>query len=536
MQILLNRLGCVFSTHKICRSGRKRIRIGNGGFKIIKDGSKICISYLITINALEAEKVITGSFMETAWRHARIGKKNHFLEFRTRDNGIANLIKSVNKKYYSGLVYNLETEIDHSYIANQISVHNSDAFSRPCLLTSYRTFIGVPNYLEHCQLPELSKGFVVDAVARDLGETVYIDILVATDRKHQILINDILSGKLDSLSMGCIAAFTICTKCGNVASDDASVCSCIQYEGKGTRFVDEEGVDHQIAETCGHVSVPNSLQFIEASWVHSPAFRGAVRRNFLNQNFSQTAAKLEKAHVINLGKESDIPDDGVKKAASRIAQAEEPEKPEESKEPEKPAKAEEPSPFEEPEEGAFEAEAGEAEKVKPGKKVDPVEKLVEEVENTLIERIVDRIRLKLIPTEQDVGYVGSPTVDLAEGNENLVRAFELNLKKKFPKSPKLIKWALRTYKIVHLGGRKAIKDSKLSGQDLLILSWIEDKIKNKPYTADLYKAVLAAGHPGAYPSDTSYISVCRLKLGRAISKREEEFFRWKRKIYHLGSI
>lgn len=81
--------------------------------------------------------------------------------------------------------------------------NNFDSWSRGVLLKSYRTFIGAHNFLEHVQIENLSKGRILDAVARDIGDSVYIDILIATDRKHRELIKDIESGELTTLSMGC---------------------------------------------------------------------------------------------------------------------------------------------------------------------------------------------------------------------------------------------------------------------------------------------------------------------------------------------
>src|SRR5688572_32231158 len=62
--------------------------------------------------------------------------------------------------------------------------NNQDAWGRRLLLATFRTFIGGENYLEHLQIPEMSKGKIIDAAARDIGDSVYIDILVATHRKR----------------------------------------------------------------------------------------------------------------------------------------------------------------------------------------------------------------------------------------------------------------------------------------------------------------------------------------------------------------
>lgn len=158
---------------------------------------------------------------------------------------------------------------------------NGDAWERQLLLNTFRTFIGAENYVEHVQIPELSKGKVIDAVARNLGDTVYVDILVATDRRHASLIADIESGKMNSLSMGCSIQYSICTKCGNVAADDTELCDHVTYY-KGDSFIDHSGKKRVIAELCGHKSDPESVTFIEASWVANPAFKGAVLRSILN--------------------------------------------------------------------------------------------------------------------------------------------------------------------------------------------------------------------------------------------------------------
>lgn len=159
---------------------------------------------------------------------------------------------------------------------------NGDSFQREVLLKSYRTFVGSHNFLEHCQVAELSKGRIIDAVARDIGPSVYTDILVATHRRHTDLIPRIESGQLSTLSMGCSTVFCTCTKCGNVAADETQLCPCIRFE-KGNHFYDPQGKRRIIAELCGHPTAGETggVNFIEASWVEIPAFKGAVLRNIL---------------------------------------------------------------------------------------------------------------------------------------------------------------------------------------------------------------------------------------------------------------
>ena len=181
--------------------------------------------------------------------------------------------ESINRRYEDFRVSSA-TDI---YINN-----NLDCWSREVLARSYQTFIGAHNFVEHVQVSELSKGRIIDAVLRDVGDSLYVDILVATDRKHEQLVSDISSGKMNSMSMGCSVDFTICTKCGNVAADETEMCKHVKYE-KGNVFFDEKGHKHRVAELCGHKTEPGTcgVTFIEASWVAVPAFKGAVARNTL---------------------------------------------------------------------------------------------------------------------------------------------------------------------------------------------------------------------------------------------------------------
>jgi hypothetical protein len=102
--------------------------------------------------------------------------------------------RTVNRRWGNYLI----TPNHSKYINN-----NGDAWTRPVLLKSYRTFIGSHNFLEHVQVEDLSKGRIIDAVPRDVGESLYIDILVATDQRHNELVADIQSGRLSAMSMGC---------------------------------------------------------------------------------------------------------------------------------------------------------------------------------------------------------------------------------------------------------------------------------------------------------------------------------------------
>ena len=174
--------------------------------------------------------------------------------------------------------------------------NNMDAWSRDVLMKSYETFIGAHNFVEHVQVEDLSKGRVIDAVARDIGDSIYVDILIATDRNHKDLVAAIEGGSMATMSMGCSVDFTLCTKCGHVAADETEMCKHIKYE-KGNTFFDDQGHKHRVAELCGHHTVDptGGVHFIEASWVATPAFPGAVMRNIIKpaEVAAHTAQKIQ---------------------------------------------------------------------------------------------------------------------------------------------------------------------------------------------------------------------------------------------------
>lgn len=159
----------------------------------------------------------------------------------------------------------------------------------------------MPSFVEHVQIEELAKGRIIDAVARDVGPSVYVDILVANELKHKDLIRDIKSGKLNTLSMGCTIDGSTCSYCGNWAADETEMCEHIRFQ-KSNRFYDETGKQRIIAELCGDESLDptGGVTFIEASWVEVPAFKGAVARNIvqLTEGDSRTAREVQRVYSL----------------------------------------------------------------------------------------------------------------------------------------------------------------------------------------------------------------------------------------------
>jgi hypothetical protein len=185
--------------------------------------------------------------------------------------------------------------------------NNGDSWERELLRKASKTFLGADNFCEHVQLEALSKGKVIDVALRDVPftkdkdgkdlTTLYVDILIATDRKHKDLVDKIGSGEYAAVSMGCSIMYSICSQCGRKIEDETQACKHIRYF-KNNSFYDENGVKRVVAEICGHRDDPDSCKFIDASWVRKPAFEGAVLRNILNMGDSASqdvSEKIQKA-------------------------------------------------------------------------------------------------------------------------------------------------------------------------------------------------------------------------------------------------
>ena len=146
--------------------------------------------------------------------------------------------------------------------------------------------------------------------------------------------------------------------------------------------------------------------------------------------------------------------------------------------------------------------------------------------------MVQKLGEKLEPKPEDVGTVAPPT-NLIKGDENLVRSseeFDRRVRILFPNTSSLQRWASRAYRTVHEGGLKAIRASKMSPKDLIVLSWIEDRVRSRDYSSKLYKTAMKVGPLVDFPSETSFLAACRMRLGRDLSTNEEKFLIWKGQI------
>lgn len=409
----------------------------------------------------------------------------------------------VNRKYADYYI----TPETSKYVNN-----NQDAWEKKLLLSCYRTFIGGENYVEHVQIPELSKGKIIDAAARDIGDSIYVDILVATNRKHAPLIEAITSGQLQTLSMGCQVEQTQCTKCGNVAYDETQLCPHIRYF-KGNDFVDEVGKKRKIAELCGHLSdEPGSVRFIEASWVANPAFPGAVMRSILTpEEVSGVGTRMNVAFS-----ESPRVGSGSQKFAyARSAE------------------------FGQQEE--FPSAGGQGEGAKPATdKPDPLAKAVDSLADLIREKALEKVRGEIGKDD----LMGLPSENK---NNNLVKEAM-----RHPEwqgiarvvlgqvgQPSKARHLLAGLVLYRHGGWKMVKaHGGFTGREILAMARLLEMSFRKASRAGnqrIYRTVLAVGGISSYPNKQSYLAACRKLIGRELTASEQADLLVKGYLFSLGS-
>lgn len=415
--------------------------------------------------------------------------------------------------------------------------NNHDCWERKLLLACFRTFVGGENYVEHLQIPEMSKGKIIDAAARDIGDSIYVDILVATDLKHVPLVRAIQSQQLQTLSMGCQVQFTICTKCGNSAADETQLCHHIRYL-KGNTFIDGLGRQRKIAELCGHITAePGSVKFIEASWVANPAFTGAVLRNILTPGekellrdrlqvaMSMPTRQVDPGAMVRAARLIDqIGEDKSRRAGQQI--------------PKLGIAQPQTLGFEMGDEFPGAPEGGSA----PQADENAVEKAVSELADLIREKALSKVR-------SEMGREEVPRADLNENrNDTLVKeavrkspvwrgiAQTVMASVKDPTQARRVVLGLVLHKS---GGWRAVQAAaSLTGAEMLAISRFLDRFNGTPRMAGeerVYRTVLAVGGLASYQDVESYLAACRRVMGRGLTGSETDALVAKGRIYDLGA-
>lgn len=188
---------------------------------------------------------------------------------------------------------------------------NNDAWTCEDLLSDYSTFKRATTFVEHDQRLENAKGKCIDAIARNMGDTILIDVLFSVDKRHKDLVANIENGIINAVSMGCTTAQTVCSICGNIANDPSTYCEHLKQGNKGRKYRLQDGTTRRSAEIC------KKNTFFDVSLVANPAFAGAVFRKILStceaNNF--LLANILNSKIETLQKEDSL----ILKAASKEA-------------------------------------------------------------------------------------------------------------------------------------------------------------------------------------------------------------------------
>jgi hypothetical protein len=185
--------------------------------------------------------------------------------------------------------------------ASHLVNNNDDGWENEVLKLSHRSFVGSFNFLEHYQNTKESKGTIVDSILRKINIAepdiwvYFCDLLVATSLEHEELVEEIKSGDVRYMSMGCVTDVVICSYCGQRVKEGEAGCYHLAKH-KGQFIPDDDGVARRVAELCGHKSLPNGgVTFIEASWVETPAFPGAVNRGIIANSWDGPSVNPKSA-------------------------------------------------------------------------------------------------------------------------------------------------------------------------------------------------------------------------------------------------
>lgn len=415
----------------------------------------------------------------------------------------------VNRKYAD---YRVSHDTD-KFINN-----NLDCFGREVLLDSYFTFIGAQNYQEHVQVEAMSKGRIIDAVARDIGDSIYVDILVATDRKHTELVKDIEAGKLGTLSMGCSVDETICTKCGNVAVDETELCHHVRYE-KGNIFYDDKGHQHRVAELCGHPTLDphGGVTFIEASWVAAPAFTGAVMRNIIHPaNLSdKQASRLQE--ILNTPPCDWTDTCGIPKAASDTTGVEVVGTI--STPPVQNVLVDGHTAFDFGDGGEGEEPGAEEEGEAPKEEASPLHQLEDDVLNEVVDRVKTRVREDL---ERKKDKDQPVPADSFAPNDTIIK----EARKQAIRSLQRVRVAAakKAFQQAYWAATATLVKTATSDADLVNSVAVLDGNFGVSVPREVYQAALKVGSADAYPNVGKFLTACKAAMARPITPLDARAF------------
>jgi len=152
----------------------------------------------------------------------------------------------------------------------------------------YQTFHNDPLHVEHCaDNPKTARGYLPDVhYLTGNPEDKFVITIVAMDAsKDPPLAEGLLSGEIDSFSMGCICDQVRCSKCGHTANSDKELCECLRWykmskiDGKLV-YEDCLGVEYQELSVVGNPADPKARTQALLKYASRQATANNMRASF----------------------------------------------------------------------------------------------------------------------------------------------------------------------------------------------------------------------------------------------------------------
>lgn len=240
--------------------------------------------------------------------------KAEILDVRTSDSRVKNA--KLNKFSSIGEEPEHKYRIQDGYIYTKVRAissrvnKNHDGWPSQELAKAYDTFVGKPIFVDHNNSdPSRARGVVIDArlhVEDDLKKAsaldpyyasapdnhkppTWIELLLETDaRQFPKLAKAIISGDIDSVSMGANVERTQCNICDNWATSTEEYCDHVNSKGAEFDFVSSTGerTSRRSYEDCYDIG------FFEISYVFDPADETAL----VLDRISKVAAEKKDKH------------------------------------------------------------------------------------------------------------------------------------------------------------------------------------------------------------------------------------------------
>jgi len=227
-----------------------------------------------------AKAPIVGVY-QSSGRFSKLAAQNDDIK-KTEQEGIETALNLLSKDVLTAVskVYDISDDInDYIFpipraVTADIPNNNGDNFKHDelmrfsaahrCLV--FQTLRNDPLHVEHAaDDPKTARGFIPDAyyVTGDRDDKHVLTLVAMDTSKDPPMANGLLSGEIDSFSMGCICEAVTCSICNKRATSDRNLCNHLQFykmshiDGQLV-YEDCEGVEYQELSAVGNPADPKA--------------------------------------------------------------------------------------------------------------------------------------------------------------------------------------------------------------------------------------------------------------------------------------